>query len=702
MALKKHPLCKANDSNATVIKDLVAEVREIWERRAEEVKQGNEALAKKGSAAAAPSASDGGALAGGTGGTTSSASISAVNVTRRATSVTDILNKTKKNSSSSSTSMLSQISSSAAAAPTTSSSTARSNKPTAAEAARKRAQEREKKRKAPSAPPSASTSPNNNDESGAKKAKKSSKVRFNSVPDIRVFEVEISEEEEAELKDKLAKNNISMKERLKLEKSSERAALAKTKQTQERELSDKSALHEAELKDMLSALSDHKFVPPDRLPPSTVAPPVVVKSPSYEAYKREIASNPSTEAKFTHLESARLRPLGEAEAEAQLQQIATCQTQSIRWAEEVAAAVMAATAAAPASSSPQTAPAASPPAPLQAFAQTPHFAQPPPSSSFPPYSQQQPISHAAGLVQSSNPVFAQGRPSPPIPADPAMGATSATAVPAFLHGSDPSALKVLQENPGLMASYRDESGNYNEAGLKALVATLSGTKSSIVSSTTVPTFATLDPGASLMVSNLHVSGYGPGTTREQIIQLFSQYVAVTNVVMKDNFCFVNTNDPDGVARARAALANFVLNGTPMRINDAIKKGGDGGADQNRTTELSEQVKAGQEPLPKLPDGSINYSAIFDEKRNPCSKNLWIGGYQRRPTEDEVRAAFAPHCTIVSTVIKDMYAFVNTADIEGAVKARHTLMGDVFCGGVLKVNFAKVRLLGAYACECVNA
>jgi RNA recognition motif-containing protein len=72
-------------------------------------------------------------------------------------------------------------------------------------------------------------------------------------------------------------------------------------------------------------------------------------------------------------------------------------------------------------------------------------------------------------------------------------------------------------------------------------------------------------------ANLHLSGYGPMTTPDEIIALFAPYVHVTEVVPKSNFSFVNTRDPDGARRAREALNGALLGGQPVRINLATRK-----------------------------------------------------------------------------------------------------------------------------------
>eukprot|EP00980_Cylindrotheca_fusiformis_P004039 scaffold880_cov132-Cylindrotheca_fusiformis.AAC.35 len=77
--------------------------------------------------------------------------------------------------------------------------------------------------------------------------------------------------------------------------------------------------------------------------------------------------------------------------------------------------------------------------------------------------------------------------------------------------------------------------------------------------------------------NLHLSGYGPSTTESDIINLFAPYVQVDEVVMKGTFCFVNTRDPQGAQQAREILNGALLGGAPVRINAAQRKNRDGGS-----------------------------------------------------------------------------------------------------------------------------
>ena len=72
--------------------------------------------------------------------------------------------------------------------------------------------------------------------------------------------------------------------------------------------------------------------------------------------------------------------------------------------------------------------------------------------------------------------------------------------------------------------------------------------------------------------NLFVAGYGPGTTEQQIRDLFSQHVNVVGVVLKGSFTFVNTSDRESAVRARQMLGGTRFNGGVLRINFAKETG----------------------------------------------------------------------------------------------------------------------------------
>ena len=101
-------------------------------------------------------------------------------------------------------------------------------------------------------------------------------------------------------------------------------------------------------------------------------------------------------------------------------------------------------------------------------------------------------------------------------------------------------------------------------------------------------------------------------------------------VWKDNFCFINTNDPFGISRARAALQGWLVNGSPLKINDAIKRGDNMPTNNpGEIMQISERIKMSKAPLPMLPSGGVDYTAIRDDKNNPVSANLWVGGFNNR-------------------------------------------------------------------------
>jgi hypothetical protein len=72
------------------------------------------------------------------------------------------------------------------------------------------------------------------------------------------------------------------------------------------------------------------------------------------------------------------------------------------------------------------------------------------------------------------------------------------------------------------------------------------------------------------VSTVHVwrwRALGPTNTQEgEIIAIFSPYVRVKEVVMKNGFCFVNKMDPVGPQTAKDALSSALVGGSPIRIN----------------------------------------------------------------------------------------------------------------------------------------
>mmetsp|Transcript_3294 Transcript_3294/g.8525 ORF Transcript_3294/g.8525 Transcript_3294/m.8525 type:complete len:828 (-) Transcript_3294:225-2708(-) len=72
--------------------------------------------------------------------------------------------------------------------------------------------------------------------------------------------------------------------------------------------------------------------------------------------------------------------------------------------------------------------------------------------------------------------------------------------------------------------------------------------------------------------NLFVAGYGPGTTEQELRDIFGQHATITGVVMKTTFSFVNTSDKIAAVNAREALIGSVINGGVLRINFAKESG----------------------------------------------------------------------------------------------------------------------------------
>ncbi|KAL7470994.1 hypothetical protein ACHAXS_011293 [Conticribra weissflogii] len=195
----------------------------------------------------------------------------------------------------------------------------------------------------------------------------------------------------------------------------------------------------------------------------------------------------------------------------------------------------------------------------------------------------------------------------------------ALGLPLFLVGCHTQALQTLAAAPDLLNTFKDVNGVYDQPRLMNLVKTLTQNiapaqssqtnlgftnsthtnSSNYYQSNSTPyappgqsfsaatnAFPTPAPTAQLHQprggggyrgdqnigeANLHLSGYGPGTTDSDIINLFAPYVHVVEVVQKGSFSFVNTMDPVGAAKARECLNGALLGGMPVRINIATRK-----------------------------------------------------------------------------------------------------------------------------------
>mmetsp|Transcript_16766 Transcript_16766/g.23671 ORF Transcript_16766/g.23671 Transcript_16766/m.23671 type:complete len:847 (-) Transcript_16766:382-2922(-) len=303
----------------------------------------------------------------------------------------------------------------------------------------------------------------------------------------------------------------------------------------------------------------------------------------------------------------------------------------------------------------------------------------------------------------------------------------AMGLPLFLVGSNVQALQTLAQTPGLLNTFVDSNGLYDHARLTNLVESLSQNlvnerdsqpeshggafqpqqqqlqfsyqtqQPKIQNNTSFPTSASNNAALGYRgdqnnaEGNLHVSGYGPSITQADVIALFSQYVQINEVVMKNGFAFVNTNDRVGAKNAKDALNGILMGGSPIRINIAqrrsrdsaqVHKGGSGSASAGVA------LRNDASSLPRNPYGQIDYDKVRDDRGNPATKNLFVAGYGAGTSEQQLREVFGQHATITGCVMKGTFSFVNTSDMPAAVIAREALSGAVLNGGVLRINFAK--------------
>jgi hypothetical protein len=222
-------------------------------------------------------------------------------------------------------------------------------------------------------------------------------------------------------------------------------------------------------------------------------------------------------------------------------------------------------------------------------------------------------------------------------------------LPYFLVGSNILALQTLAANPGLLASFKDVNGVYKQPELINLVQTLTqniAPQASLPAPAFVynpvqtfqpaiiapPPQPILQPGMrgyrgdqNIGDANLHLSGYGPSTTNDDIRAMFAPYVHVTEIVNKSGFSFVNTDDPEGARRAREALNGSLLGGLPCRINSATRKArnpnftpGSGSS----TTTFNER----EEALSRNSLGLVDAAQVKDDRGNPATNNLFVAGY----------------------------------------------------------------------------
>jgi RNA recognition motif-containing protein len=386
---------------------------------------------------------------------------------------------------------------------------------------------------------------------------------------------------------------------------------------------------------------------------------------------------------------------------------------------------------------------------------------------------------APQVMQSAAPVYATQQ-SPSTSGVATAESVQSLGLPMFLVGQNLQALQTLASTPSLLSTFVDSNGMYDHVRLMNLVQTLSQ-NSATGHQQQASTAGFQQPGASGFGAvstgaygpasggggiygpasaspagfgntwqtagnkttsyrgtqnngegNLHLSGYGPGTSQSEIIALFSPYVPVEEVVMKGTFCFINTNDPVGAQRAREALNGALLGGQPVRINmaqrktrenavnDAFVKGAATGGSYYGHTANPGSVShdavfppavgainpgfplpsaqpapvhiQGQIPGPLAPQmpGPISndISNVRDDRGNPATKNLFVAGYGSGTSEVQLREIFGTHCTIIGIIMKGTFCFINTTDKGSAIRAREFLSGSLLNGGVLRINFAK--------------
>ena len=324
---------------------------------------------------------------------------------------------------------------------------------------------------------------------------------------------------------------------------------------------------------------------------------------------------------------------------------------------------------------------------------------------------------------------------PPLPAPailpPSIGATlevvRSMGLPDFLVGQNPQALQALVASPGLLNTFVDVNGNYDQVKIMNLIRAMNQQlhKSSgpvmpsippppIPPPPIQPMFGQYGPSQTSQYKpipqastykpptkpssnsyrgdqnntdgNLHLSGYSPNTSTQSIIALFTPYVKVDEVVPKSGFMFLNTSDPDGARRAREALNGVMIDGVPLRINVALRRNKNPAlASGNSMSHAGAQSSV---HLPRNALGQIDYDAVQDDRGNPATKNLFVAGYGPGTTEQQLREVFSQHTQVTGVVMKGSFSFVNTLEKTSAILARQALVGTNLNGSTLRINFAK--------------
>jgi len=329
----------------------------------------------------------------------------------------------------------------------------------------------------------------------------------------------------------------------------------------------------------------------------------------------------------------------------------------------------------------------------------------------------------------------------PVPARPSNVATvefvQSMGLPPFLVGQNTQALQTLAASPGLLSAFKDILGNYDQAKILNLVQTLTANIPGAMPPAPVPppppqqfppanggmqhfgqqygvvpqiqqyqappppppqaTSMYSAPGSfqsnsDSMEGNLHLSGFGPMITADEIIQLFSPYVKVDEVVPKNGFMFLNTSDPPGAHRAKEALTGVMVGGGPLRINPAVRRNKNQYGNESASVQSRPRTPAAPAatttPLPRDALGQILVESVRDDRGNPATRNLFVAGYGSGTTEQQIRETFSQFCQVTGIVMKSSFSFVNTSEKKAAVTAREALTGAQVNGGQLRINFAK--------------
>merc|ERR1712196_400948 len=174
------------------------------------------------------------------------------------------------------------------------------------------------------------------------------------------------------------------------------------------------------------------------------------------------------------------------------------------------------------------------------------------------------------------------------------------------------------------------------------------------------------------------------TTKEELSQLFAPYCNLIDVIMKERFSFVNTQDEAGAAAAKDALHGAIVNGQAIQVHF--------GKEPGQKTYQKKEVAVWHDMTYGSPH--MGFGGTAPQKQQiEATRNLHVSGYGQGTTAEQIQDVFGRICSVVRVVSKDRYCFVNTSSIEDAAKAKQTLQGAEINGGKLQINNAKDRDVG---------